>query len=500
MRKGIVPAALAAALACLAPLSAGADTIVVGGSRGWSSVGDFEGVVVASGLRNEPVLALSSASPAAGSDADLFLSFDGARAIDAAGRYAVSVPQSVSFAGERRARSGDGAALFAGAEGGISVSPKPFSDALFAPGRRIEDFSIEFWLFPANTENGEQILSWDAVRRGASGESYFQRVRCLVSRNRIEWSFFDFFASPDGKDRMPISLSSRGALVPRTWSHHLIRFDSSLGLVEYLVDGRTEAAAYATTSGGEGGERYLPIAGSSGSFSLGPRFAGMMDEFKVSSSVARNPSLSRYPRAGGRATTVPLDLGTTNARISSLDADVNAPGTAEARFFLRTSDNRYSWKDEDWIPVKLGAPLPRPLSGRWAQISCVLYPDGSGEISPVVEELRLSYEPDLPPPPPSLVTASAKDGAVELKWRASPDEDLGGYLVYFGENPGEYFGVSTSKGESPLDVGRKTSFLVDGLRDGTLYYFAIAAYDRASPRHIGEFSRETTARPARTVR
>jgi hypothetical protein len=500
MRNGTVSAALAAVLLILFPAAAGAETRVFGGAAGWASFPERVGISESAGMRNRNVLTLSSAVAGAGPSGDLSLSFDGAAA-DAVGNYLVSVPSSVSIAGPQRARFGSGAALFMGAENGVSISPKPGKDALFGAGRRMEDFSIEFWLYPANMENGEQILSWDAARRSASGESVFQRIRCLVARNRVEWSFADFFSAPDERGRLPIVLSTTRSLVPRTWSHHLVRFDSSVGLLEYLVDGRVESSVYATASGGERGERYVPIVGSSGAFVLGPRFTGMIDEFRISGSAVDSPELRRFPRSGGRAISGLIDLGTTNAEVTGLDSVFSAPGTSEIRFFLRTGDEPYAWKDVEssWIPVQPGMKPPLELRGRWAQISCVLYPAGDGETAPVLEELRLDFKPDEPPPPPSMVTAAARNGAVELKWRPSPDADLGGYLIYFGENAGEYFGSSATRGDSPLDVGNTTSYVVDGLRDGTLYYFSIAAYDRASPRHIGGFSREVAARPARTV-
>lgn len=502
MRKGIVQAALSAVFIVCGSFLAFPETLAIGGSAGWAAFPDRRGVSEAAGLRNKPVLALSSEREAPLSGTDMSLSFDDPDRGDAAGNYQVSMPQSVSIAGPLRARAGNGAALFAGAEGGVSIAPVKGSDALFQAGQRLGDFSIEFWLYPANLENGEQILSWNAARRARSGESVFQRIRCLVARNRIEWTFVDVFSSPDERSRVPVMLSTRGSLVPRTWSHHLVRFDSALGLLEYLVDGRVESVVYATTSGGERGERYVPVVGAGGVFSLGPRFTGMMDEFRVVSSFQEKASLSRFARSGGRVVSKLLDLGTTNAALRSLDAVFSAPLTSAVRFFVRAGDMPYGWKDEEasWTPVEPGKPMPIEIRGRWAQISCVLYPDGSGETSPILEELRLEYEPDVPPPPPSMVAAVAKNGAVELRWRASSDSDLGGYLVYFGEDPSEYFGSSATVGASPVDAGNATSFVVDGLRDGTLYYFAIAAYDRASPRHIGEFSREVTARPARTVK
>jgi len=366
----------------------------------------------------------------------------------------------------------------------------------------LDDFSIEFWLYPANMENGEQLLSWSASRRSNTGEAVFQRFRCLVARNRIEWSFSDFFSSPDETRRLPVSLSSRSPVVPKTWSHHLLRFDSSIGLVEYLIDGRLESVAYATTTGTERGEAFSPIAGSGGVLVIGPRFTGMLDEFRISGDISAINRNSRYPAEGGRAETRVFDLGTSNAETRLLEAKNTEPGNSAALFFLRAgeSPDLREGRDSDWIPVQSGKPLIEAVRGRWLQIAVSLFPDGDGEQSPILEELKIHYEQDAPPPPPSSVTAEIRDGAVELTWRPSPDPDLGGYLIYYGGARGEYFGDSSSAGPSPLDVGQRTSFIVDGLHNGALYYFAIAAYDRAPARHIGEFSREVSARPARTVR
>jgi len=120
------------------------------------------------------------------------------------------------------------------------------------------------------------------------------------------------------------------------------------------------------------------------------------------------------------------------------------------------------------------------------------------------------YHAAEPPPPPSQLVAVARDGAVELSWRASPSRELGGYFVYFGTAPGEYFGehaiIDNMVRASPIDVGNRTSVRIDGLTNGTLYFFAVAAYNRPQTSNdgarivlpeSGEFSREVAARPLR---
>ncbi|MDR2900608.1 MAG: fibronectin type III domain-containing protein, partial [Treponema sp.] len=97
------------------------------------------------------------------------------------------------------------------------------------------------------------------------------------------------------------------------------------------------------------------------------------------------------------------------------------------------------------------------------------------------------------------IRAVARDGAVDLSWKDSSDADLGGYLVYYGTSSTAYFGKSAILGVSPIDVGISTSVHIDGLKNGTLYYFAVAAYDKADQPHIGEFSKEAAARPLQFI-
>jgi hypothetical protein len=511
MGKKTVSAAAAAVFAVFtySAFAAEESVFTIGGVEGWTSIVRRLGIAEISGVRKLPALAISSARPIEGDAQDLALSFDERAATsfaDAAGRWRTNATASVSIAGPLHARAGAGAALFSAGVttdgiSGITVTPE--RDALFAPGERVGDFSIEFWLFPANMESGEQILSWTSSRRTPSGESVFQRIRCTASRNRLEWTFSDFFASADEGRRLTVTLTPHGTVLPREWSHHLVRFDAETGLLEYLVDGALEDTAYATVSGNEGGEVFAPVMGSGGFFLLGPRYTGFMDEFRLYRSFLERPVTTRYPTAGGRAESRFIDLGTTNARIIRIEAEgSSAADGSEFRLFIRAGDSPYGWDDaeESWIPVRAGSTIGGSLRGRWAQIAVVLYPSGDGENTPYLDEIRIVYERDEPPPPPSLVIAKALDSAVELRWRASPDPDLGGYLLYYGEAKGEYFGEAATAGPSPLDVGNRTSIIVDGLRNGTLYYFAVAAYDGASPRHIGEFSREVSARPARTER
>jgi hypothetical protein len=87
-----------------------------------------------------------------------------------------------------------------------------------------------------------------------------------------------------------------------------------------------------------------------------------------------------------------------------------------------------------------------------------------------------------------MVMVEAGDGSVTLNWRANRDPLTAGYRVYMGTKSGEYWQTA------PVDAGNTTSYRIDGLTNGVLYYFVISAYDE-SGQIDGIFSKELRARP-----
>jgi hypothetical protein len=538
-------------------------TITIGGNSAWDAVEKRNGIIELTRLRPRPVLALSSAAAGKTASAenrslDLALSFDEAGPelfTDQTGHYRVMVNSRPDPAGNaalqaadrRWARAGTGAALFSGTgvsagAGGtgspLTIEPRT-GDALFAPNNQIRDFTLEFWLYPLNMANGEQILTWISSRplprqdeAGAisGGREYaFQRIQCIAVKNRLQWTFLDVFTGSGGSRHISLTLTGDTPVVPKTWSHHLIRFDSDTGLLEYLVDGKTGAIEYATSTRREGGEVYTPLMGEGGSFMLGNRFMGLLDEFKIYKTYTGSAETRKYSPRGGRIETRPIDLGEGNSgilKVEALGGRTSVSGgsiqndyagydgpfsgreafrfadDSALQFFIRAAGSPYSWTGADWRPFIPGTALAGDIRGRYVQFAVDFYPSGDCEASPYLEEIRVTYRPDEPPVPPSMVTAAARDGAVALNWKPSPDADTLGYVVYYGTSRGEYFGDGAVLGASPIDAGKRTSLRIDGLENGVLYYFAVAAYDRrdgADDRgeffHAGEFSREVSARP-----
>ena len=67
-----------------------------------------------------------------------------------------------------------------------------------------------------------------------------------------------------------------------------------------------------------------------------------------------------------------------------------------------------------------------------------------------------------------------------LEWDPNVEEDLAGYIVYYGTASRNY--------KYDVDIGDQTSCTISGLAEGKRYYFAVTAYDEEG--NESTFSRE----------
>lgn len=369
------------------------------------------------------------------------------------------------------------------------------NESSFSPASVWGDFSIEFWLYPLTVSDGEQIFLWTGARY-QNGAILPQHIKCSIQNNRLHWSFVNFFVPPDGT-AADIVLEGNNEMIPKQWNHHIIRFNSATGLLEYCINNIPEDITYVTDTKHEGGTVFIPRIGQSSERKLSffKNYTGFADEIRFSKDFIQEPNLKTYNFTRGYFITTPIDTGTEDSRIISFSSVEDTPSDTAIDYFFRISNQlpiTSSWnhfEPDDRIGSEFNA-------GRFLEILVYLYPDGKKEVSPEVSYLQGTIEPDFPPPAPTGLTADPKDGSVTLSWNRVLDEDVKGYLIYYGTEPGRYFGSAGNLGPSPLDAGNTESLTIEGLENGQLYYFAVSAYDQTGKkRSRAPLSREVSARP-----
>jgi len=475
-------------------------TIELGKDALWADMMILDGVIPLSGKWGFQDLALSGGAYTADSATELLLHFDARASTDATGAYAFRGDGPVISAS--MPAMGPASAAFTGVRQGVVLSGA--AGSMFSAGAAWEDFTIEFWLSPANLADGQEVLGWTGSDRAANGSSELlgQGIRCFIQDRKLVWDFQNVFRLP-GAGRVPVRLVGTRQLLPRAWHHHLLRFDSRDGLLEYLLDGIPEAIAHVTDTGRETGSIAAPVLGAarSGPLVIGAGYTGFLDELRISRRAVEDPVLSRFLGKTGVAISRIIDLGYSSTRIARIETADSTPSDSGIEFSYQASDTWGGRKllksDTDWVPFVPGTDFGETVKSRYVQLRVELFPDGTRMQSPRLSSLRVVYEPNLPPAAPAGLMATPGNGKVTLTWRKVNDLDVKGYLVFYGTSPRAYLGTGAAPGPSPIDAGSATTLEISGLDNGSLYYFAIAAYDDSQPRQQSEFSAEVSARPSR---
>lgn len=494
---------------CLAFLSAGlfADekVLTLGGKEGWPSFQYNDGVTFTKGRFGYNAVVLSTNSRKSNDNTDLLLDFETSSMKDVSNNYQIIKNDIVKLEG---GVMGHGSGLSRGRGNGITLKGKP--GTIFGTEGNPGSFAIEFWIKPSVAENGEILFSWNSSRT-VNEYVVYQMIMASFANSRIEWNFKNIF---DGysENKGEVVLTSYSTIIPDKWSHHVLVFNEETGLLEYKIDGKTEDLKYLTDSGHERGTIYQPVLGLPNNITICKSYTGSIDDFRIlhliSSDVKKGSeynvesissvSAERYDTykvTGAKFITQPT-LTVPGAIIQKIETVQNVPSQTEIRYYIRSGDNFFGWTENEpqWISVKPGQEL-KNVSGKYFQLACELYPDGGGRQSPSVTEIKLTYyEPPLPLAP-ARIKAEAGDGCVDLTWSYSLDDTTAGYYVYYGTRPGEYLGLECFEGSSPIKVGNINSVRLTGLKNGAIYYFAVAAYSKLDNKIIGNFSDEVYARP-----
>ncbi|MBN2652679.1 MAG: fibronectin type III domain-containing protein [Spirochaetales bacterium] len=457
------------------------------------------------GIHDKPTISLQNESYKHDDSTDLLVHFE--EKLKVAGAYTVLEFPEITDIG---AGLGQFSGYFSGSNKKLVLRPEPTS--IFHRTSKIEDFTLEFRLNPSSMGKKETIFHWsNAYRTGNKIVNQF--VTCTISDRKINWMFYNFFNS--GSNVHSINLSSYESLIPYTWSHHAIRFDSISGKLEYLKDNIPQDIKFITTSSHEGGTVFLPKIGEAESqITFGDNFTGKLDEIRIQNRFETSFLMKKF-KDFGFIVTNPIDLQTSDSILTRIETQIINNNNSDVFIYYRTTEETtkmLTWyntneffqenylSDSLWTPIANKTELRLDGKGRYIQFLFELLPGTYSEYSPIVGESDFFYIKHSKPLPPMNIKATPGDGKVTLTWNEVGDPNIAGYRIYYGTAPGFYFGEGGSIGSSPADIGDKNSITIENLKNGTLYFFAVVAYDKASVPNFSNFSTEVSARPAKVYR
>ena len=426
---------------------------------------------------------------------DLLLSLNEPIQRDQSGNYSVIEHPEYSTT---YFKSGGGSATF-DREHRMVLQPDS-RGSLFSPLTNWEDFTIEFWLYAANPKEGESIIQWKGLGKKGN-DIYSQSILCHFTNRRLVWSFSNIFQMPESPESY--YEISGDPVLPRQWNHHMLRYNSHTGMLEYLINGQPSAIIYTTNDGNESNTVYTPRIGDEpGELVLGSGMTGFLDEFRIEKQFLEDLSTRDYKLPGYGISPV-LDLKFSDSKLNSLAAVENSRGNSAVFPYYFTTNSlleaervRMDFSGEETILDTEGywkpfTDLDGSSRGRYLLMAFLMYPDMKEDLSPGLSFLEVNYTPSLPPLPPAYLFAETDEqGRVKVEWNLSASPDVEGYLLFFGENPGEYIYPG-----SPLKIEKGNYTLIEGLSPFKQYFFAVKSYTGSESPRYSDFSEEISIRP-----
>ena len=470
-------------------------TIELGGSMGWNLLSLKDGVTTGMGRFGYQSMELDTNTTSNSPYTDLLLSFEDFQVKDITNKYSVESNESRIVSDSI---VGKCAAQFYGNDSGIHLLGE--NGTIFGTEGWTGSFTIEFWICPSIIDNGETLVSWRS-KRNIENYPLYQMLTAVFSGSRLEWhltNLFTGYASNSGE----IILRGIKTLIPGKWSHHALVYSEENGLLEYRVNGLTEDLIYISSQENERSSIYPLKIGNPAELVICSNFTGKLDNFSISrESISSDTdkfyntdtgtAFVRYNPEGGRFETQPMSVASGSV-LERIDAEINEPAQTDVQLYVRSGENFYEWTESfpEWIPIEPGKNIT-DVSGQFFQVAAQLYPDGAGSVTPSVTSISVIYTENDPPLPPFTIKAIPENSAVNLSWSASIDK-VSGYYIYYGERPGEYLGRIALEGFSPIHLNDRNTFRISGLKNGRMYYFAIASECNGK---VGRLSSEVYARP-----
>ena len=332
----------------------------------------------------------------------------------------------------------------------------------------INSFTIEFYLNPYQIRMNSKVLSKISIYNNGDASEY-SGIRASIIDGKLIWQFDNLFMY--NGEYSNIILSSGESLKPNEWRHHSVSFDAKTGKLAKYIDGLEEEILYLTSTGDINGSPYMlninniiydPLY-------LGQGFIGGIDAFSFTPIFKKNFNLYKYLKNGEIISEV-IDFTNNNIFIDSINYKANISNGTYMDIYYRISDNYFLPEDNfiEWKPLNGNNIINE--RGRYIQVRAQFESDTERTLSPILNNMEIVYHNGKAPQKPINLTATAVNNSAVLRWEGT-HENITGYKIYYGTKSGIY----NNADNIPIIVGNQTEYVINGLRNGEIYYFTITA-------------------------
>lgn len=437
------------------------------------------------------------------SSIDLFLDFE--NKIESVPNYKVFYS---NFERNRfQSANGGNSGKFYFSENYISLLPNPSS--LFAPGTTPGSFTIEFWLYPYKNYDNQYVIKYIGNNLSDEQDKNTYGYFIAVKNNRLVYQFENFFwsAKDSTKSLDSIEVSEEEALKLYRWEHHAITFDILRGQLTTYRNGVEQEIKWITANGKPNAPIYQPRIEDELSTPLliGKNALFSLDNLKISKTALHHFYLKRFVNTNSFIITDVYKISENRITLKKINVSFNRPEYSYIKIGYRISDHYFTPDNDElkWVYVQNNLDsFPADYDkGKYIQYKILAYPYEDMNQDITIQSIQLEYNRDTVPYIPFITRLVPQDGMAQVNWVPTPEDDIAGYEIYYGNRSEDYVSSDAEEGKSPIyipvsDTGRLTpmSFTLHGLVNEKPYFVAVRAVDKNGQK--SPYSKEMYVRPS----
>lgn len=403
-----------------------------------------------------------------------------------------------------QAQNGQFSGKFFSAENSISLLP--LSSSLFAPGNIPGSFTIEFWLYLYKNYNNQYVIRYVGNNLSDEKDKNTYGISIFTRNNRMVYQFENFFWS-EKNEPQSVTMQEEDALQVYQWEHHAISFDILTGKLTVYKNGVEQEVRWMTENGRTLSPIRNPLVKSelSTPILIGQNALFSLDNLVIRKEPRESFNLHKYRNSDSFLITDVYHFSDNISSLRKLLFDADTPNYGAVKLSYRIADRYFAPDDKNiqWISVQNGLDSfpENHSSGRYVQFKAEIFPY-SDMIEPItLKSIRMDYGEDKSPYIPALTQIEPLDRQARITWVPSPEDDIAGYEIYYGDHSETYLSSDAAEGKSPIFVPaqrtgdiRPMQYTLTGLKNESAYFIAIRAVDKKG--HRSPYSRERYVRPS----
>ncbi len=386
----------------------------------------------------------------------------------------------------------------------ISLLPLPTS--IFAPGNIIGSFTIDFWLYTYKNYDNQYVIKYIGNNLSDEKDKNIYGFSIFIKNSRVVYQFQNFFFN-EKKESVSLEIKDEENIVLNKWEHHALTFDIKSGKISVYKNDMEQDVKWVTENGSPLSEVLTPRIKEemSAPFLIGKGSFFSMDNFKIGRYTANGFDLKKFNTGNSYLITDVYKYSTNKSVLKKLSYQADRPDYSFIKFSYRISDSYFLPDDKNikWVFLQNGSEnFPENLNtGKYIQFMLQIFPYENEDKEINIYSIKLDYSENNSPASPVISGAEPMDGKILLTWIPTPEDDITGYEIYYGNMIGDYICGDAAEGKSPIFVvatepGKinPVTYLMTGLVNERPYFISVRSVDNSG--HKSPYSKEVYVRPS----